>query len=452
MLTGTIEDDKVGGFLSLFDDDSDSKSEPEAEKTSQEYLERQGEPDSPLTYGIQFIMNALKSWAQTRLYQQQVASFQAIHNHAHHNAGTPGSSSLPSPALQPPVFNIDLENTPEGKAISAFRKVVESGCLQLNVRMPQQLSNAVCHLYMQIDKLINQQGNRGQAEYQPMSYSAQIAANRVRVAKWKEQEAQMFFQHQQMMQQMAVHPQQAGQWQVPHPQDHLAHRNGRRRSKSHRQHRSSQGLPASAGPSPSPMNAGQGGPFAAPRSQTGTPVQGQLPPSFADGNPHNGASLTKMQIYTASLPMSGQKMKFSFMPENQQAYEEALKAFGPEAFPKGFQPGACMPIEHITNHERPPSAGGHPAKPRLSRGSVHAAEGHGHPVAPSGFTPVNQAIPNGPSASPVVDTNNSDGRHDSIDRRRSLRESTTQTPAPVTSATPDIAARYPHPGAVVIDE
>lgn len=397
-------------------------------------------------------MNALKSWAQTRLYQQQVAAFQAIHNHAHHTAG---SSGAPPPTLQPPVFKIDLDNTPEGKAIAAFRRVVESGCLQLNVRMPQQLSDAVCHLYMQIDKLINQQGNRGQAEYQPMSYSAQINANRVRVAKWREQEAHMFYQHQQMMQQMAMHPQQNGQWQGPHPQDPMAHHNGRRRSRSHRSHRSSHGLPGSAGPSPSPMNAGQGGRFPTPRSQTGTPVQGQLPPNFppsGDGHPPNGANLTKMQIYTAALPMSGQKMKFSFMPDNQQAYEEALRAFGPEAFPKGLPPGAGMALAPLPSNECPPSAGGHPARPRSSRGSVQAPEGHAHPVAPAGFTPVNQPLTNGASASPAVRTEETKGRRESSSRRKSLPESTSQTPASAASATPDLAARYPHPGAVVIDE
>jgi hypothetical protein len=112
----------------MFDDeDSDDKdeSEPEVEPEVEKprYLEHTGEPDGPLTYGIQFIMNALKSWAIQRLNQQQAAAAQQ----ARMNDGNPASASIGAPPSAPIIpSRLNLSETPEGKAIAAFRDVVES--------------------------------------------------------------------------------------------------------------------------------------------------------------------------------------------------------------------------------------------------------------------------------------------------------------------------------------
>lgn len=105
----------MDNFLAMFDDDDDSddkdesEPEPEPEVEKPRYLEHTGEPDGPLTYGIQFIMNALKSWAQQRLNQQYMAAAQQVKS-------TEGNAVPPNLPERP-----ILADTPEGKAIAAFR-------------------------------------------------------------------------------------------------------------------------------------------------------------------------------------------------------------------------------------------------------------------------------------------------------------------------------------------
>ena len=172
----------------MFDDDDDSddkdESEPEAEPEVEKprYLEHTGEPDGPLTYGIQFIMNALKSWAQQRLNQQYMAAAQQAR--MDQEARSAEGNAVPPSIPERPA----LADTPEGKAIAAFRDVVESGCLQVNVVLPADLAGAVRHLYVQIDQLINQGGKPPREAWQPMSYAAQIHAHEMRLEQYREQQ------------------------------------------------------------------------------------------------------------------------------------------------------------------------------------------------------------------------------------------------------------------------
>ena len=272
-------------------DDSDPEIDSEAEKPR--YLEHTGEPDGPLTYGIQFIMNALKSWAQQRLNQQYVAASQQVRVATETK---PTDSNMAPPSDRPSIpSKPSLSDTPEGKAIAAFRDVVESGCLQVNVVLPADLASAVRHLYVQIDQLINQGGKPPREAWQPMSYTAQIQAHEMRLQQWREQQARA--QHN-----SGLYPMYNTMGPPSMPGGHSHHmqfpgqiHGDRRRStpyvpgQGHNNHSSRGSLPA-----------GIGGPSSSP------PVTANY-----------------------RLPRSGQTMNFSFAPENLAA----IQAFGPGAFP-----------------------------------------------------------------------------------------------------------------------
>lgn len=397
------------------DDDSDSKDEAESETPVEEprYLEHTGEPDGPLTYGIQFIMNALKSWAQQRLHQQQLA---AMHPGqmpppsipGNQNPELPGSSG-PSSGKPTPLNQLNLSDTSEGQAIAAFRDVVESGCLQVNVVMPADLASAVRHLYVQIDHLINQ-GSKSQPEqFQCMSYSAQIEAHEYRVKRWNHQQMlaqeemarqqQHYAQHQLM--QLGGQPvfnerppyAQFGQ-QGHHPVE-------RRRSTPHGQ--SSNHHPPRVS---LPANATGMQPIGTPPS---TRI-GHGPPDgrFGPQNGPNGAHADNVSLLMANLlPRSGQTMKFSFAPSN----EAAIQAFGAGAFPAMSQnqgpslpnrgpmsasPGVSDPsAAAVASEQHRFKSEEDDSRPGLSRRETNSAEAHAHPTpapAPrstSGFTAVN---------------------------------------------------------------
>jgi hypothetical protein len=356
-------------------DESDPEVEPEVEKPR--YLEHTGEPDGPLTYGIQFIMNALKSWAIQRLNQQQAAAAQQ----ARMNDGNPASASIGAPPSAPIIpSRLNLSETPEGKAIAAFRDVVESGCLQVNVVMPADLASAVRHLYVQIDLLINQGSKPPPEQWQPMSYRAQIQAHQIRLDRHRDQQARA----QQAMGQSGLYPMYNTMVPPPMPGGHSHHmqfsnnaHGDRRRStphvpgQAHSSHSSRVSLPAGfAGSSSSPLNGGLAG----------------SPPMTANYR----------------LPRSGQTMNFSFAPENMAA----IQAFGSGAFPAASQnQGPNMPnrgpmsASQVVNSSSAPPA---PQARPTSRGNAKAAndvietggaDAHTHTTRPqrqtTGFTAVN---------------------------------------------------------------
>lgn len=403
----------VDDLLAMFDDDdSDSKDEAESPSPVEEprFLEHTGDPDGPLTYGIQFIMNALKSWAQQRLHQQQLA---AMHQAQMPPPSIPGSrnpgSGAPLSANLTPLRQLNLSDTPEGQAIAAFRDVVESGCLQVNVVMPADLASAVRHLYVQIDHLINQ-GSKSQPEpWQCMSYGAQIEAHAYRVKRWKDQQMraqeemarqQEFAQHQMM--QMGGQPVYNGR--SHHPQFHQqGHQTSERRrstplAQSSNRHPPRVSLPVNVDSLPP-----HGTP---PANRMGQGSYG--PPDSRNGPRHvpNGAHNDNVSLLMANLlPRSGQTMKFSFAPSN----EAAIQAFGAGAFPAmGQNQNQNMPNRGPLSASpavRDPSAPAPPTeRPRLtSEGSdarrtsnhreTNSAEAHAHPAPEpkptSGFTAVN---------------------------------------------------------------
>lgn len=364
------------------DDDSDDKddSEPDIQPEADEprFLEHTGEPDGPLTYGIQFIMNALKSWAQQRLNQQHLAATQQgpMPPPTKTNDGNTASTSSAPPSDKPSIpSKPSLSDTPEGKAIAAFRDVVESGCLQVNVVLPAELASAVRHLYVQIDQLINQGGKPPPEAWQPMSYVAQIKAHQMRLDQWREQQARA--QHQQHNPGLYPMYNTMAPPSMPQHMQYPGQMNGdRRRSapyapgQSHSNHYSRVSLPA-----------GVGGP------SSSSPVTANY-----------------------RLPRSGQTMNFSFAPENMAA----IQAFGPGAFPAVNQnhgpnipnrgPISASPVVNNssatpTPQERPASRDGEHkvdcAKVADDLVEISAADVHAHPAPArvqrqsSGFTAVN---------------------------------------------------------------
>ncbi|KAK0357239.1 hypothetical protein LTR91_015264 [Friedmanniomyces endolithicus] len=205
-----------------------------------------GTPDGPLSYGIQFIQNALKSWAYQRLQTQHSAHWQQQHGatwqqylqsldqqhqvppqkkalgrprkFAEGKEDRPQTTPLHYPKQH--LIRIKADHTPEGVAVQAFQRVLESGCLRVNAALPPELTRALRILYMQIDHLINQ-NSKNEPQWHCMSYGAQIAANKSRVESWKEAQAtaqmemerQQQLSQQQLAQQMGMpgpSPQQTG--------------------------------------------------------------------------------------------------------------------------------------------------------------------------------------------------------------------------------------------------
>lgn len=404
----------LDSFLSFFGaDDDDEDDEEESTPDDFDYvLPEPGEPDKPLMYGIQFIQNALKSWAQQRMSHQVAQQFTIEHHRQLQQAqmqqrrgpGRPRRYDEAQPVQ--PIIHMDLANTPEGVAIKAFQCVLDSGCLQVNAAFPAELARALRHLYMQIDHLINQTP-KDTANWQCMSYGAQISAHKLRVDRFKEAHSraheemlrQRGLADAQMVAQMSMHANPT----PPLTQEQLQHVHAleleRRRSQQHAAQQpyiSQQHL--------NPLQLGSNAP--APGTSGGNP-QGQhlfdkdahlanpseTPPAFNDASElHEGmpnglathanlgtpqtpsafnkgsagqVQLDRMKLYMPGyLPRSGQSMKFSFAPHN----EAALQVFGSESFPADEEPGPQLP-------NRGPM-GAPPTQPSLQR------QGNGNAESP----------------------------------------------------------------------
>lgn len=339
-------DNPLDNFLSFFDGDDDvgEMNRP---------LKNPGTLDGPLTHGIIFIQNALKSWAQTRVaanyanqYQEQnrqVLNAQQQSNGAKRGPGRPRKFDEPANLLPPsPVIRMALADTPEGMAIKAFQAVLHSECLRINVRLPIALADALRQLYMQIDLLINQGEREPRKEWQCMSYGAQISANKIHIERIKahqekvheETQRQQSIAHQNMMAQMAL-PQQHRPMSTQQQAAHMhAVELETRRAQAHAQQqpyiRQQHLNPLQLGPRPPgppggflpsqpainnmlPASVGPPDGRADPKVQV--PLQQGVPSQQASSSP--GVQLDKMKLYVPGyLPLSGQSMKWSFAPQN----------------------------------------------------------------------------------------------------------------------------------------
>ncbi|PPJ52401.1 hypothetical protein CBER1_10424 [Cercospora berteroae] len=508
------KDDQVDTFLGLFDgdDDDDDSGGSEAspipidvdEIEAQDFnyvLPEPGTQDSPLAFGIQFIQNALKSWAQQRMTHQIMAQWNDEQSRGcflpQHNRGRgrPKKYDAP-PGGPPPVIEMNLVDTPEGLAIRKFQLVLDSGCLQVNTLLPVELARALRLLYMQIDNLINQGRTDEKGTWYCMSYGAQFAAHQTRLNHFKEtearlqQEAALLHQqhHQQVMAQMGLNP-QTTPINADEVQHHHAMELERRRNAQHAQQQpymASQHLnplqlgshpptPQQNGPSPSPAPGQQGSPVNV------KPEDGASPD--VNGAPQKN-HLEKVKMYMPGfLPRSGQSMNFSFPPK----VTEALEAFGPSAFP---QPGPPLqqipnrgPMMDVPRHHgntpmfqnplsdrvksntvRSPSVSDTKEDaidltssdgPQPEQASARPATSNGHV---SGFVPINKPLP--PPASPgerrlsvptekVRDTIKVAAAGDP-----SSRKSSTSAVGKITLKRKNrgSAGSFPHPGAVVVDE
>lgn len=391
-------------FLAMFDDDDDSDGkddkEPKNTKTPQDLnskLENPGEEDLPLTFGIQFIQNALRSWAIQRTvaqYQQQRLQYeQSRHMEAQPKRGPGRPRKFDTdednlrPSSPPTHIRIDLAKTPEGAAIAAFQDVLDSGCLQVNAILPTPLTRSLRRLYMQIDHLINQ-GSRNEPQWQCMSYSAQIAAQKARVEKWKVAHAkaqqEMLRQHQlaqqQVMQQMGIPQHQRNMTVEQAQQQHaidLERKRGLRDAaqQPHLTQYLTNPLRLNTQPAASPSGHAHSMQHVNDASAGSPGVNGaNYPnglPSQTRSTDRNGVQLDKIKLYMPNfLPRSGQSMKFSFAPHN----ELALHTFGAQAFP--------------TNESGPniPNRGPMSAHPSTSVNHAHSHLSNGNaplPVLPS---------------------------------------------------------------------
>jgi hypothetical protein len=253
--------------------------------------------------------------------------------------------------------------------------------------------------------------------------------------------------------------------------------------------------PTGVGPSPSPV----GGPPASSPSTTpaNAPSDTQQGLSSKSAADYKSVQLDRIKLYMPNyLPRSGQSMKFSFAPHN----ELALKAFGPQAFPSNHagpnlpnrgpmsaspvipsMPMNINPSAHRSNLPTPVlGANGSPAelkrtpsdktdvvmtdasnqasqrpvpepepKPTTTNGTNTAKDSANHVPA---FTAVNasanesrpkSALANSPSAmSPLKQTiETPNGKHVSMPA----------SPAQGNRSA-ELASRFPHPGAVVVDQ
>lgn len=528
-----LVDDFLGAFADADseddDDDDDQKPEDEAEERLDYLMQNPRETDGPLTYGIQFIQNALKSWAQQRLQhqympqlQQQAQQWQQQHLQSQKrgpgrprkfpDGEEPERTSLPS---QPPPLQIRMESTSEGVAIKAFQQVLDSGCLQVNAVLPVELTSALRHLYMQIDHLINQ-GSKHEPEWRCMSYGAQIAANKTRVDKWKDSQAkaqeeiarQQHFTQQQVMQQMGLPMNQPGPLTTAQAQHAHAVELERRRSAQHAaqqpylsQHHlnplalgSQPGTPSGTAPSPSPANVPQSGSPAP--GPNGTP--NGFPNQSSPVNGGNQQHMTNVKMYMPGyLPRTGTQMKFSFAPHSEQA----LKMFGPQSFPTGSPQGPNIPnrgpMSAVPSQapqspaNDPNSAAASPVvRPSIktaagqTNGEAHQANGQvvddveviasngtkdvemveATPIPlkketqtpaliqTGGFTAVNAPKrPAVPTGSP--DAAISSGQTADPSASSALGKSTTTvSKMNGQGSSTDLASRFPHPGAVVLDQ
>jgi hypothetical protein len=350
----------VDNFLAMFDDDDGSdedenepEPEPKPEMNAEEtrHPERSGVADIPITFGIQFIMNALKSWGITRIQQQ--------------GQQTRGPNGLVIPRRP------DLQGTPEGEAIDAFTNVIESGCLLVNCALPQELSGAISDLYNQIDSLINSNTNNNRPEPRFLSYRAQMDAHAAQIQNHLRRQAEA--------QQMGVRNQQHN-----------------------------------IGPYHATMPPPPSGGYADRRSTPYGPAQrhssyaprATVPASFdgASSSPVNGGPTRSTANYV--LPRSGQTMNFSFAPENSAA----IQAFGSSAFPQGLPnrgPMGASPAVKTSSapqaaHPRPVSRGrsSAPGSAKPTQESIMANDNNTHPHTANarrqtiGFTAVNAGTNN----------------------------------------------------------
>jgi len=386
--------------------------EPHTQVEQKRYLEHTGVPDGPLTYGIQFIMDALHSWAEQRIRQQRQQHLTMLQARmlppALHSGNNVAPHNLPATLNGQTVPNVpNLNETPEGQAIAAFRDVVESGCLQVNLILPADLAKAVSHLYLQIDHLINQ-GNRVQPEppYQPMSYSSQIIAHQKRLDRFKDDQARRQQESAQQglysMYGMAPPAMLNGFSQHAPFQHPMYPPSGRRRSTP-----TVPGQPHAQIPSRVSLPAGASGPIN--ENPAGNPSA--VPGAPRTNGPQRLSREERERMMYAPnlrLPRSGQMMNFSFAHENPAA----IQAFGQGSFPTKQGPSSTVPSQPSSppvamSSSAPPSGIERPSSKhgkdnvKLERESHRAndTDAHAHPPKPTrGFTAVN--VP----AKPVHDT------------------------------------------------
>ncbi|KAI5370926.1 hypothetical protein Slin15195_G017990 [Septoria linicola] len=501
-------------FLNAFDDSEDGSDKSEAPQTPaaavvpevrdfDRVLPNPGTADSPLCFGIAFIQNALKSWAQQRMTHQIMAQWNDEQSRGFFLPQNSRARGRPkkfeaSPGGPPPVIEMNLTDTPEGIAIQKFQSILDSECLQVNTVLPIELGRALRLLYMQIDNLINQGRTEDKGDWYCMSYGAQITAHHARLNQFKEAEARRQQevalsqqQHQQqVMAQMGLNPHTTPMTQEE-AQRHHAMELERRRSAQHAQQQpyiSQQHLhplqlafqaspaPNQHGPSPTSSQPQQG--FSTVNGSQGPPgTPDGSAPVHANGVPQRN-HFDKVKMYMPGfLPLSGQSMKFSFAPNS----EEAIRAFGPEAFPTQGPVGPQLPnrgpmmdvprmysntpSHHPAAGDTPmPDAVRSPSVSNTKEDAIDLTASDGPQPEQSGVAASRPATSNGSIGGfrPINVPTQGTPKSTSTRRRSSVAAPQTSdsiSRRPSAIGVPVIkrqnrgsAGSFPHPGAVVVDE
>ena len=477
-------------------------------------LKQSGDQDAALYYGIKFIQNALRSWARQRL-NTEYSHFYWTEHQKYRDQLQPQRRGPGRPRkfeddeaykkLPPADIRMDLAHTNEGRAIAAFQDVLDGGCLQVNTNLPIELSRALRILYAQIDQLINQEP-RYDMPWQCLSYDVQITANKIRVDEWKEararaqaeMERQQMLAQQQVMQQMGIRSRRPGSSDEQVRQAHAVDLERRRGNEQAAQqtHQSpyapnlmppaGQVAPAVNTPVVPSLRMSNGPTTSSPNAGTSTvngvatishlPNPRPIPSSPAS---MNGVQLDKIEQLMPSnlLSRSGQSMKFSFPPKN----ELASKVFGPQAFPVN-QNGSSLP-------NRGPMGAGR-ASPSIQLGSSpRLPNGAGAAITATSqqSPPARPVLPEQPSdtiqvasrpssrqtsrSSPTIAQQQVplvNGSGSVYPNQSPKAAASTSAPNPVPAspskasssvvpngsavADDELASRFPHPGAVIVNE
>nr|POE77572.1 hypothetical protein CFP56_09219 [Quercus suber] len=464
-------------------------------------LSHPGGPDANLMYGIQFIQNALKSWAHQRmqnvLAEHTMKQWHALQAQQTQRRG-PGRPRKFNPEAQQQELNaavhMSLANQPEGRAILAFHEVLQCGALQVNGILSLDMARALKHLYMQIDYLINK-GPRADPPFVCMSYGAQQAAHRNRllqaiedVAKMEEElELHQKTGLQDTTQQIGSIVPRHTSW-IQRQQNIASHPELRQDPYLHGSQASRMGQSSS-----NPIVLGSQASDTsgmAPSSPLPDMRLRDTPAALYDNvSNYQNSPLQGEPVLPVAAQAKGQQMRFSFSSGNAQASSIS----GQQAFTDGAHPASGLPNRGPTDPGCVQSVMNVPELTALSREPITiATDSAGSAVSPSQGTTIERtsdgrnrkahaaispvAMPaegklaandskvavaspprnagftaiNAPSRHPIPDQVMSSTAHSDNNVPESQSSARTCGVYQMGSVT-DLASRYPYPGALVVD-
>lgn len=429
-----------------------------------------GQPDESLIFGVAFIQNALKSFAHSRLLNEHAQYYWQEHRNARIRLSRQEKRGPGRPRkFDEEDINLHLIPTahaamtlapgPEADLIRAFQDVLDCGALRINVPLPIELARAIRTMYKQIGNVVATTDPKvEQAEWRCLSYGPQIEGHRMMVERRKveneralaELQRQQVLQQQLMMQRMHLggsHGNNAGEQQYlsPYAQNPIPLA-------------SQPAAHYSIGSTPRPSNRVQA---ASPRT---VPTNNHIPHGTLDttSGPRLPSSPASNQVDKLNLlNRSGQSMNFSFPPKN----ETAVQVFGAQAFPSNEEQSHLpnrgpmkadstphkhrRPSEHIAIQPKvnSPQQDQQDLPPQQSPDTIRVAS---RPTS-SRSAQAGRAVTNGAGSDiEMVDARPVHPSH-RTQANVSAARARARTLTNGTSGATD-AGRFPHPGAVVVNQ